>query len=67
MSKIYDVEGNVSSIARQGSGSACRSMFGGFVQWQAGVESDGSDSMAIQLAPKTHWPEMRALILVAST
>ncbi|KAK7590107.1 hypothetical protein V9T40_001720 [Parthenolecanium corni] len=64
LSKIYDVEGNVSSIARQGSGSACRSMFGGFVQWQAGVESDGSDSMAIQLAPKTHWPEMRALILV---
>lgn len=42
-------------------------MFGGFVQWQAGVQKDGSDSIAVQLAPKTHWPEMRVFILVVST
>ncbi|KAL1456929.1 hypothetical protein WDU94_001615 [Cyamophila willieti] len=40
----------VSHIARQGSGSACRSMFGGFVRWRAlpseleGKQSDGEES-----------------------
>lgn len=52
------------SIARQGSGSACRSLYGGFVQWKAGTDDLGSDSTAIQIAPDTHWPDMRILILV---
>lgn len=31
-----------------------------------GCKTDGSDSLAVQVAPAAHWPEMRAIILVAS-
>ncbi|KIW52752.1 diphosphomevalonate decarboxylase [Exophiala xenobiotica] len=56
----------LSLIARQGSGSACRSLMGGYVAWRAGTKQDGSDSIAQEVAPMSHWPEMRALILVVS-
>ena len=36
------------TIYRQGSGSACRSIYGGFVEWQQG-EIDGTQSKAIQV------------------
>lgn len=57
---------DLSRIARQGSGSACRSLFGGYVGWEQGSAADGSDSVAFQVAPASHWPSMRAVILVVS-
>ncbi|KAK4496673.1 hypothetical protein PRZ48_012655 [Zasmidium cellare] len=57
---------DLSRIARQGSGSACRSVLGGYVAWQKGEHADGSDSVAYEVSPASHWPDMRAIILVAS-
>ncbi len=57
--------GELTTIARQGSGSACRSLYGGWVKWVKGDDSEGKDSLAVQVADEKHWPEMRVLILVA--
>ncbi|XP_034195922.1 mevalonate diphosphate decarboxylase isoform X1 [Osmia lignaria lignaria] len=66
LAKLYEVEGDISAIARLGSGSACRSTVGGFVRWYMGSEPNGTDSIVKQIAPATHWPEMRILILVVN-
>lgn len=46
----------LSSLARLGSGSACRSVHGGFVEWEKGEASDGHDSYAFPLPVKYNWP-----------
>jgi diphosphomevalonate decarboxylase len=56
----------LSRLARQFSGSACRSIEGGFCEWQKGVRSDGEDSFAVQIAPSTHWPELRMVVTICS-
>lgn len=41
--------GELTAIARVGSGSACRSLYGGWVQWISGEKETGEDSIAVQV------------------
>jgi diphosphomevalonate decarboxylase len=54
LAKLYNAQetyaGELSTVARQGSGSASRSLYGGFVRWQKGSDPSGRDSMAVQVA-----------------
>ena len=55
-----------SILARRGSGSASRSVEGGFVRWNRGKRADGADSFGEQLFPAEHWPELRMLVGMVS-
>ncbi|MGA2491114.1 MAG: diphosphomevalonate decarboxylase, partial [Anaerolineales bacterium] len=46
-------EADLSRLARRGSGSACRSIPAGFVEWQMGIND--VDSYAFSIAPPGHW------------
>lgn len=47
-------EAELSRLARRGSGSACRSIPGGFVEWDMGRGDD--DSFAVSIASADYWP-----------
>jgi len=63
---LMNVSGELSDVARMGSGSASRSLFGGYAKWNMGELEDGSDSVAEQVASEGHWDDMHALICVVS-
>jgi diphosphomevalonate decarboxylase len=54
----------LSILARNGSGSSCRSIYGGFVEWLKG--KSGKDSYAVQLADEK-WFDIRIISAVVST
>lgn len=55
----------LSAIARIGSGSATRSLFGGFSEWRVGERPDGADSHAVPLFGPEHW-DLRVVVAVVS-
>ncbi len=69
ISKALDLnlsEKELSIIARRISGSACRSIAGGFVMWKKGEMANGSDSYAEQIVNEKHWPEVIDIITLVS-
>ena len=56
-------EQELSRLARTASGSACRSIPGGFVEWLAG--EDDESSFAFSIAPPEHWALADCVALVS--
>ena len=56
-------ERELSQLARTGSGSASRSIPGGFVEWQAGT--DHESSFATSIAGPEHWDLVDYIVLVS--
>ncbi len=56
----------LSALARRGSGSAARSLFGGLVRMHAGVLPDGSDAIAepVTTAPASFVDDLRMIVAV---
>jgi diphosphomevalonate decarboxylase len=58
-------EPELSRLARRGSGSASRSIPGGFVEWLAGTTDE--DSFAFSIAPADHWQLVDCIAVVSAS
>ena len=59
----YSLE-RLAFLARLGSGSACRSFFGGYCRWTAGEEPEAQS--VEQLYPEGHWQLADLIVIVSS-
>jgi diphosphomevalonate decarboxylase len=57
-------EKDLSRLARRGSGSAARSIPGGFVEWQAGTSEE--DCFAFSIAEPDHWNLVDCVAIVSA-
>lgn len=57
---------SLSMYARRGSGSAARSIFGGFVEMARGEREDGSDAVARPLLDAHAWPLMVVIAVTSA-
>jgi diphosphomevalonate decarboxylase len=58
-------EQDLSRLARRGSGSAARSIPGGFVEWQAGQSEE--DCFAFSIADPDHWKLVDCVAIVSAS
>ena len=58
-------EPELSRLARRGSGSASRSIPGGFVEWQVGITDE--DSYAFSIAQPDHWKLVDCIAVVSAS
>jgi len=56
----------LSQLARRGSGSAARSIFGGFAEMSAGVRTDGADAVARGLLDENAWDVRLCVAITAA-
>ena len=57
----------ISALARQGSGSACRSIFGGFAEWIAESTSHKEiKSHGLQIKNENYWENFNISLLIVS-
>ncbi len=57
----------LSILARRGSGSASRSILGGFNLWHKGSSPQGVDSYSEQIFKADHWPDLRIIVVVVQS
>lgn len=62
---LPDDRAALSALARRGSGSAARSLWGGFVRLDRGTRPDGADCCARPVFPADHW-DVRLIVARAA-
>lgn len=58
-------EAELSALARRGSGSAARSVPGGFVEWGPGEPGQPHTSMGVSIAPPEHWDLVDVIAIIS--